>query len=90
MTHVVFPQVMSYSSFIFTQASVAEDVVQYAIVGNGTINVIATIIAVSSSVEKENNVAIEINLLNILFIYTIFRVLPIYFNYVFTTLYNAL
>ncbi|KAL5013949.1 hypothetical protein ScPMuIL_008219 [Solemya velum] len=38
--------VMSYSSFIFTQASVAEDVVQYAIVGNGTINVIATIIAV--------------------------------------------
>ena len=38
---------MSYSSFIFKQASVPEDSIPYVVVGQGAINVIATIIAVS-------------------------------------------
>lgn len=40
-------QAMSYSSFIFKQASVPDDSIPYVVVGQGAINVIATIIAVS-------------------------------------------
>lgn len=38
---------MSYSSFIFKQAEVPENTIPYVIVGQGAINVIATIVCVS-------------------------------------------
>ena len=38
---------MSYSIFIFKQASVPEDSIPYVIVAQGAINVLATIVAVS-------------------------------------------
>ena len=41
-------QVMSYSLFIFEQASVPKDTIPYVIVGQGAINVLATIVAVST------------------------------------------
>ena len=37
---------MSYSSFIFRQASIPLDTIPYVIVGQGTVNVLATISAV--------------------------------------------
>ncbi|XP_052274456.1 solute carrier family 2, facilitated glucose transporter member 1-like isoform X4 [Dreissena polymorpha] len=37
---------MSYSTFIFKQATIAENIIPYVIVGQGAINVIATIICV--------------------------------------------
>ena len=40
---------MSYSLFIFEQASVPKDTIPYVIVGQGAINVLATIVAVSNS-----------------------------------------
>lgn len=40
-------QAMSYSSFIFKQAEVPENTIPYVIVGQGAINVIATIVCVS-------------------------------------------
>ena len=41
-------QAMSYSVFIFKQANVPEDSIPYVIVAQGAINVLATIVAVSS------------------------------------------
>ena len=40
-------QAMSYSVFIFEQASVPKDTIPYVIVAQGAINVLATIFAVS-------------------------------------------
>jgi len=40
-------QAMSYSTFIFAQASVPEMVIPYVIVGQGAINVLSSIVAVS-------------------------------------------
>ena len=43
---VIF-QAMSYSMFIFRQASIPENNIPYVIVAQGAINVIATIVCVS-------------------------------------------
>lgn len=38
---------MAYSSFIFAQANVQEDIIPYVIVGQGAMNTLATVVSVS-------------------------------------------
>ena len=45
--HILILQVMSYSIFIFEQANTPKDIIPYVIVGQGAINVLATVFAVS-------------------------------------------